>query len=167
MSQANVLLFDGEYTPHDYLKKAIIEMKDYCLPYGQVKIANQETGAIVAIILYVLAKEPKAVRTKLECYIILLNKLIREETCNDLFTWKLNNKGRVSSFSKFWDYMLMSGLLLSNGRSRFYVLGGAGKIIARLPIMLDRLLPYLNKILVNYEDYTAGEILEKTCTVFT
>ena len=53
--------FYGNYEPHDYLKQTIETMKDYCLPYGQVRIANPETGVIVALILYIIAKDRKTV----------------------------------------------------------------------------------------------------------
>ncbi len=56
--------FDDNYEPHNYLNGVIRTMNDYCLPYGQVRIANPETGVIVALILYIVAKEPTVNRTK-------------------------------------------------------------------------------------------------------
>ena len=89
----------GGYKPHDYLTQVIEEMKDYCLPYGQVKIANPDTGVIVALILYIIAKEPTVNHTKLECYIILLNYMIKDATGIELFTWTLNSNGRQGTYS--------------------------------------------------------------------
>ena len=156
------ILNDDKYQPHPYLNKAIDEMKDYCLPYGQVKIANPETGAIVALILYMIAKDKTVGRTKLECYTILLNRMIKADTGKKLFTLSLNKRGRINSFKKIFDYMLEHELILSNGRSQFYVLSGAKKIISRLPVMLDRLLSYLDKLLDDYKSCTAAETLRKT-----
>ncbi|MBQ6971560.1 MAG: hypothetical protein IJP86_04310 [Synergistaceae bacterium] len=158
---ASAMFNDGEYQPHNYIRRAIDEMKDYCLPYGQVKIANPETGAIVALILYMIAKDKNMGRTKLECYTILLNRMIKADTGRELFTWNLNRKGLVAGFKKIFDHMVACELMLNNGRSQFYILGGATKIIPRLSIMLDRLLSYLNKLLEDYKGCTAREMLEK------
>ena len=152
---------DGKYQPHNYLKRAVDEMKAYRLPYGQINIANPETGAIVALILYMIAMDKTIGRTKLECYTILLNRTIKVDTSRELFTWDLNKKGLISGFKKIFDHMIGQGLILRNGRSQFYILGGAKKIIPRLPVMLDRLLPYLNRLLEDYKGCTAREILEK------
>ena len=156
-------LNDGNYKPHDYLKRAVDEMKAYCLPYGHVDIANPETGAIVAIILYMIAKEPAVGRTKLECYTIFLNRIIKGATGHELFTWGLNKKGRIGYFKKIFDYMIENGLILANGSYQFYIMDGTGtkKIIPRLSVMLDKVLPYLNKLLEDYKNITAKEMLKK------
>ena len=49
-------------------------LKDYCLHYGQVRdIQQADTGVIIGLIVYFIAREPKINRTKLEAYILLLN----------------------------------------------------------------------------------------------
>ena len=35
MPETNTLSSNGIYKPHNYLKKAIAGMKDYCLPQGE------------------------------------------------------------------------------------------------------------------------------------
>ncbi|MBQ7674301.1 MAG: hypothetical protein IJT36_07300 [Alphaproteobacteria bacterium] len=136
-------------------------MKDYRLPYGQVKIANPETGVIVALIFYIIAKEPTVNHTKLECYVILLNRMINNATGTDLFTWKLNSRCRIGNFNKFFDYMVSKGLIQPKGRSRFVILKGARDILPQLTTILRNLLPYLSRLLNEYGDDTATSMLKK------
>ena len=153
--------FDGSYKPHDYLNGAIEKMKDYCLPYGQVRIANPETGAIVALILYIIAKEPTVNHTKLECYIISLNRMIKDATGVELFTWTLNRRRRIGNFSRFFGYMEGREFIAPNGRSHFVILKGASNILPRLTTMFRNLMPYLSRLLNKYEDDTATAMLKK------
>lgn len=154
--------FDGSsYVPHSYLNRAVNSMKDYCLPDGASSIPSPETGAIVAITLYILAKELEAGRTKIECYLILLDRAIREATGSNLFNWTLTGKGLVRGFGKIYENMINKGLLLSNGYSRFYVLVGASDIIADWSKILGNLLPYLDRLLGGYGDYTATRMLKE------
>ena len=155
--------FYGNYEPHDYLKQTIETMKDYCLPYGQVRIANPETGVIVALILYIIAKEPTVNRTKLECYIILLKHIVRNATGSELFKWTLNRRGRISNFSRFFDYMEGMEIIKPKGRSNFVIRNNANvkNILPRLNLILRNLLPYLINLLNKYEDSTAGEMLKE------
>ena len=104
-------------------------MKDYCLPYGQVKITNPETGAIVALILYIIAREPTVNHTKLEYYIISLNRMIKDATGVELFTWTLNRRRRIGNFSRFFGYMEGREFIAPNGRSHFVILKGASNIL--------------------------------------
>ena len=152
---------DGKYQPHSYLKKAIEEIKGYCLPYGQVKMANPETGVIIALILYIIAKEPTVNHTKLECYIILLNRIVKEATGTELFKWRLNSRRRIGNFRKFFDYMTDRNFIKLKGRSNFVILDGARSILPKLSLILRNLLPYLSKLLNKYEGSTAGEMLKK------
>ena len=149
----------GGYKPHDYLTQVTEETKDYYLPYGQVKIANPDTGVIVALILYIIAKEPTVNHTKLECYIILLNYMIKDATGIELFTWQLNNRRRIGNFRKFLDYMTSHGLIKLKGRSNLAILSGARNLLSKLPLILSNLLPYLSQLLTKYENYTAGAML--------
>ena len=155
--------FDDSYEPHNYLNGAIRIMNNYCLPYGQVRIANPETGVIVALILYIIAKEPTVNRTKLECYIILLNRMIKNATGSELFTWTLNSRGRIGNFSKFFEYMEGKGLIRPKGRSNFVIRNSsnARSILPQLEMILRNLLPYLSELLTKYENSTAGAMLEK------
>lgn len=153
--------FDDNYRPHGYIKGAIGVTDNYCLPYGQVRIANPETGVIVALILYIIAKEPTVNHTKLECYIILLNRMVKDATDTELFTWHLNRGGRIGNFRHFFDYVEGKELIQQNGRSRFVILKGASNILPQLTMILRNLLPYLNRLLNRYGDYTAAAMLEE------
>ena len=159
MAKSVVTLFDVKYAPHKYLSKAITQIANYCLPYGQVRIVNPETGIIIALILYIIAKEPTVNHTKLECYIILLNKMVNNSTGQELFTWQLNNRRRIGNFRKFLDYMTSHGLIKLKGRSNLAILSGARNLLLKLPLILSNLLPYLSQLLTKYENYTAGAML--------
>lgn len=151
---------DGKYKPHRFLKKAISAMKPYRLPDGKVDIAAPETGAIIAIILYLIANEPKVCRTKLECYIIMMNKLVLLRTDIELFTWRLNSKGRIANFNAIYEHMIACGLLLKNGSARFLLLPETANIIPRLPIILgNKLRMYFDVLIRHSYGCTAAEML--------
>lgn len=158
MAKTSSPLYEVIHKPHDYLRKAIDDMKDYRLPYGKASIANPETGAIMTIILYFIAKEPKATRTKLECYVILLDKLVKEKTGQGLFHWRRNRKGLVSGFWRIFEHMTDKELVSKNGYSRFFILTETATIIQRLPLMLQELVPYMEHLLMSYDYYTAEEM---------
>ena len=164
MAQSSVSVpFNGKYNPHKYIRNAVEQMKDYCLPYGQVKIANPDTGVITALILYFIAKEPTVNHTKLECYIILLNYIIKDATGIELFIWTLNSRGRIGNFKKFFDYMEGKGLIQPKGRFNFVIRNNANvrSILPQLETIFRNLLPYLSKLLNEYGNSTAGEMLNK------
>lgn len=152
---------DSGYRSHDYIRGAVEKMKAQRLPYGQVRIANPDTGVIVALILYIIAKEPTVNHTKLECYIILLNRMVKDATDTELFTWQLNRGGRIGNFRHFFDYMEGKELIQPNGRSRFVILKGASNILPQLTTILRNLLPCLHRLLNRYGDYTAAAMLEE------
>lgn len=157
----NLPSIDDNYKPHNYLKRAIFAMSAYRVSDEQVNIANPETGAIAAIMLYIINAEPKVSRTKLECYLILLDRLVKEATGKKLFTWTLNKYKRISNFKCIFDNMLERGLLSENGSARFFIPRVGWNIVQGLHIMLDDMLPYLDKLLARYDDYTAGEMLKE------
>ncbi len=163
MAQSTVSsLFDGSYKPHDYLNGVIEAINDYCLPYGQVKIANPETGVIIALILYIIAKEPTVNHKKLECYIILLNHMIKDATDSELFTWTLNRRTRIGNFNKFFECMEGKGLIRPKGRYNFVIRNSSSvrSILPQLEMILRNLLPYLSELLIKYENSTAEAMLK-------
>lgn len=115
----------------------------------------------MAIILYLIAKEPYADREKLECYVIILDKMVHEDTRQNLFHWRRNNKGLVSGFWKIFERMVDKKLLEENGSAQFFILTDAVRIIQELPIILSDLLPYLDKVLSYYNNYAIRELLKK------
>ena len=95
-------------------------MQGYRLPHGLVNINIDDTGAIVAIILYFIAKEPTISRDKLEAYILLLDRIYYNQNnrqCH-MFQWHLTNNGRIGRFINFEHFMIERQLLVldsSNG----------------------------------------------------
>lgn len=116
-------------------------------------------GVCFAIILYIISKELKVSRTKLECYIIMTNKLVLLSTGIELFTWRLNNKGRIPNFKAVYEHMTACGLLLRDGYSRFFLLPETANIIPKLPAMLGRLHLYFTVLIRYHYSYTAREML--------
>ncbi len=88
--------------------------------------------------------------------------MIKNATGTELFTWKLNNRGRIGNFSRFFDYMEGKGLITPKGRSNFAIIDGANtrSILPRLETILRNFLPYLSKLLTKYENYTAKAMLK-------
>ena len=78
------------------------------IPYGEVDMPEQETAAIVAIILYFLEKEPKIGITKLESYIIMLDNMCLENTGKRLFHYRLTYGPHgyyIQNFRAFLDFI--------------------------------------------------------------
>lgn len=97
------------YKPNRLIASVIEEAgKEYQLPSGSVDMPVQETGAIVAVILYLINAEPKIGITKLEYYIILLDKMCYQETGQRLFNYRLTYGPYgyfIQNFRAFLDFL--------------------------------------------------------------
>ena len=90
--------------------------------------------------------------------------MIKDATGTELFTWKLNSRGLIGNFNKFFKHMKGRELIQPNGRSNFDIRNSASvrSILPRLEtIILRNLIPYLSKLLTKYENYTAKAMLEE------
>ncbi len=103
------------YRPNRLIASVIEETgKEYQLPSGAVDMPVQETGAIVAIILYLIKAEPKIGITKLEYYIILLDKMCFQETGQRLFNYRLTYGPYgyfIQNFRAFLDFLEDKGVI--------------------------------------------------------
>ena len=88
--------------------------EEYQLPPGYVEMPREETAVISAVILYFIQEEPKIGITKLESYIILLDKLCLDEKGRRLFSYKLTYGPfgyYIQNFRVFLDYLQEKGIL--------------------------------------------------------
>ena len=98
-----------EYKPNEIIATVIKETREkYQLPPGAVEMPREETAAIVATILYFINEEPKIGITKLEYYIILLDKMCLDETGKRLFSYRLTYGPfgyYIQNFRAFLDFI--------------------------------------------------------------
>ena len=89
---------------------------------AEVGMSPEDTGVIVFIILYLIEKEEKIGASKLEYYLLLLDR----GYCNDMgilfFNWCLTKNGRIRNFKKFTEFMINRQLISSNGSAYFTLL---------------------------------------------
>ncbi len=104
-----------EYEPNEILTPVIAKTREeYQLPPGAVEMPIEETAVISAVILYFIQEEPKIGITKLESYIILLDKLCFDEKGRRLFSYKLTYGPfgyYIQNFRAFLDYLQEKGIL--------------------------------------------------------
>ena len=136
--------------PRDKIQDAIVFMGNYRLPHGEVRMDDEDTGVIVAIILYFIAREPSIGMTKLECYLILLDRLCETETGRHLFHWTLAKNGRIPRFKRLIDFMIDRGLIQRRGKYQFDILENAADIIKQLLKILKNILKCLDTILADW-----------------
>ena len=131
-------------------------------------IDTEDTGAIVAIIMYFIAKEPSICMTKLECYLILLDRICVDKKKYHLFSWRLNEKGRIRDFKSFINSMKEQKLFYLRENSKYYfefVKDNADSIIDKFPLMLSNVISWLDSILNVCKDMNSREML--SCIIGT
>ena len=144
--------------PRKLLEPALVAMKDYCmLNYRDVSIDYDDTGAIVAIIIYFIAREPSIGMTKLECYLICLDRLSKVETGNHLFNWRLTKSGNIRNFKKLIEFMIDKQLISRRGNYQFNLLNSVLKI-KKFPLMLEGIQHWMNVILNKFYYVTAKDL---------
>ena len=124
----------------------------------------EDTGAIVAIIMYFIAKEPSICTQKLECYLILLDRICVHRKGYHLFSWQLNEKGRIRYFRDFINSIQKQKLIYLRKNSKYYfefVEGCADSIIAQFPLILSNVISWLNNILYVCKDMNSKEMLSR------
>lgn len=82
----------------------------------EVGMIPADTGVIILIILYFIEHEPTICRSKLEYYLLLLDRKCFEQTDVLLFSWYLKN-GRIRNFKRFIEFMIRRKLISLKGYS--------------------------------------------------
>ena len=136
---------------NNILRRLHDAMQGYRLPRGVVNINIDDTGAIIAIILYFIAKEPTISRDKLEAYILLLDKIYyyQDNRHEHMFQWHLTDKGRIGRFINFEHFMIERQLLVldsSNG-GRYRISNIAGILMKTHNQMYSNIVNRLDSIL--------------------
>ena len=115
VTRKNEYVYVKQYEPSAILAHVIEQTREeYQLPPGYVEIPLEETAVISAVILYFIQEEPKIGITKLESYIILLDKLCLDEKGRRLFSYKLTYGPfgyYIQNFRAFLDFLQDRGIL--------------------------------------------------------
>ena len=144
----------------DLLMPARMAMRNYVPPRGLISdIESSDVSVIIAIILYFIAREPTIGLTKLECYLILLDRKSCKETGRNLFNWRLNKRGRIGSFRKIIEFMIGKNFIFRKGAYQFYILTNASDILKVLQNILSNIKEWLELILSIWGNKTAQETL--------
>lgn len=140
-------------TSRNLIGMASKHMEGYRLPDGEVDISFPDTGVIVLIILYLIHQEPDITRTKLECYLLLLDRKCFDAKGVTLFNWELKN-GKIRNFKSFIDFMVKKGLIAVKGNNRFEVLE-PGLSLRNNFAMLSNITFWIKEILSDWKGKTA------------
>ena len=146
--------------PHDLISSASALTGGYMYRHNkEMDIALTDTGVIVAMILYFLTEEPNASMTKLECYLLLLNKKYLDASGEHLFLWKLSKSGRIRNFKKMIEHMVSLKVISHGGGSLLIVERGADGLKKNFKYMFDGVLGAMKDVLKVGMKKTAKEML--------
>lgn len=133
------------YRPNVLIGMACKRMEPYRFSQeeaAKVGMRPEDTGVIILIIVYLIdrskKKGEKVCRSKLEYYLLLLDRKCFKERGVLLFTWTLKKNGRIHNFKKFTEFMVNKGLIISNGSAYFELTkvgDGLGTYFAEIPII--------------------------------
>ena len=145
--------------PNNLIGMAIQHMKDFRFSHNEaaeVGMFPEDTGVIILIILYFIDKEKKICRSKLEYYLLLLDKMCFEKYGVPLFHWYLRN-GRIKNFRRFTEFMINKNLIFSNGNA-YFQLTDTGKTMGRFFAELSNIKLCMDEILSKWIDKTADQV---------
>lgn len=146
--------------PHNLISVIAAKLGGYMYHHDKaMDIALTDTGVIVAMILYFLTEEPTACMTKLECYLLLLNKKYLDTSGEHLFIWRLSKSGRIRNFKKMIEHMKCMKLISNGGGSRLIVESGADGLRKNFGHMFDGVLGAMQEVLKIGREKTAKEML--------
>ena len=126
----------------------------------EVGMIPADTGVIILIILYFIEHEPNINRSKLEYYLLLLDRKCFEQQGVLLFSWDLEY-GRVQNFKKFIDFMISKNLIALKNKKYFELLE-AGKALSMLYTDLNDIEHWLQDILHDFGHKNAKQIVATT-----
>ena len=133
-------------------------MKDYRFSQDEaieVGMTPEDTGVIILIILYFIEQEPTICRSKLEYYILLLDRKCFGAKNVLLFNWDLRN-GRIRNFKKFIEFMIRKMLISFQGNHSFSLTQEGAKLSNRFAELCN-INPWLKEIMHDYKDKTAKQ----------
>lgn len=145
--------------PNNLIGMAIRDMKDFRFSKSEaieVGMFPEDTGVIVLIILYFIDREERICRSKLEYYLLLLDKICFEKRGVLLFRWYLRN-GRIKNFRNFTEFMINKNLIFCNGNA-YFQLTETGKDMGKFFAELSNIKPWLDEILKKWKNKTADQV---------
>ncbi len=97
-------------------------MSNYCLSPDLTRIYIPDTGVIVALILYFIARDHSICMTKLNGYIVLLDMKIHADTGEHLFQLDLDSTGLIRDFRMFIEHMIDKNLISRRSNHQYNLL---------------------------------------------
>lgn len=146
-----------DYKPINLIGMASAHMEDYRMYDGTVDIQPEDTGVIILIALYFIENDKKVSRTKLEAYLLMLDRICFKERGVLLFGWTLTHR-RIRNFKAMIEFMLEKKLIKIKSRNYFELDTGSEKVISRFS-MLVNIRKWLDEILRDYKDNTVEQAL--------
>ena len=127
---------------HNLLGRVSSAMKDkgYCLPPTVQGVHTDDTGAVIAVVLYFIMKEPKISKKKIKCYLLLLNRICQKKGRGDIFRWQLEqlNTNSIQKFiDELIDFMKKRKLIRLNGNSKSQL------VVHEVPTFFTEILPLI------------------------
>ena len=148
---------------NELIETASKSMEEYQFPENGangVGIIVSDTGVIILIILYFIEHEPNICRSKLEYYLLLLDRKCFEANGTLLFHWSLKN-GRIKKFKSFIKFMEWKELICLKGEYSFK-LTDKGKALRVHYAKLINIAHWVEEILCELEHKTAWQIKSVT-----
>ena len=146
-----------KYKSNNLIGMASKHMENYRFSDERLDIPPEDVGVIILIALYFIENDKAVSRTRLEAYILMLDKKCFKERGVILFGWTLKG-GRIRNFKAITDYMLKRGLIRIKGRS-YFELDTSGKALGSSYAMLSNIKYWLDEILREYKDKTGSDTL--------
>ena len=134
-------------------------MRGYCLPNSVGDIPDYDTGVIIVIIIYFIAKEYKISKTKLNGYIVLLDMKAQEETGEHLFNLSTNSSGLIRDFNLIIEHMINLKLIGPRAGHSFNLMNNILNI-KNFPAMLSDIRAWLDEIVNDYIYMTAKQLVD-------
>lgn len=162
------------YIPNEILNPVIARTREeYQLPPGTVEMPREETAVISAVILYFINGEPKIGITKLESYIILLDKMCLDTTGRRLFSYKLTYGPfgyYIQNFRVFLDFLQEKGILTKRREyytRRKYRMDFTAHVEITDEIFPSMMLDWMNGILLTWSGAGADHTKRSTVMLIT
>ena len=177
MTTKTVALFSEENNEHDIgqiinnvqlpnldiqatLTHARNMLTDYCLHFGQVKgIQQADTGVIIGLIVYFIAREPSINRTKLEAYILLLNIICHQAYNKAFIDCSLTQSGRIGCFANLMNVMETNELISPRKHNTYPLCTNATELIRKLSKSFAEIEPLLRFILKTWGHFNGKQTL--------
>ena len=134
-------------------------MKDYCLPNNVGDIPDYDTGVIIVIIIYFIARDHSLCMTKLNGYIALLDMQIKADTGEHLFRLNTDSRGLIRDFRLIINHMIALNLISPRSNHQYNLLKDVLNI-KYFPHMLLRIKMWLDKVINDYIYMTAEQLVE-------